>query len=149
MTTTVPRATAPVPLRTEVLFPSSGTARLAVAGAIDLATAPMLGMRLLTVMDTGHPAVIDVDLAEVTFLDCVGIGVLVMVRNTGERTGCQIRISHPRPMVAQILDVVGLLALFTAPIVPAESQPTTSASSLAPRTRVVRMARAMVGRLAA
>jgi anti-anti-sigma factor len=99
-----------------------------VAGELGLATAPMLGMRLLTVMDAHHSAVLDVELAEVTFLGCSGIGMLVAVRNTAERTGCQMRISHPQPMVALILDVVGLLGLFTAPIVLAEPPPGRSAS---------------------
>jgi anti-anti-sigma factor len=147
MTTTLPRA--PVPLRIEVSFPSPGTARLAVAGEVDLATAPMLGMRILTVLDACHPAVIDVDLAAVTFLDCSGIGTLVTARNTAEQTRCQIRISHPRPMVAQILDMVGLLVPFTAPIVPAEPSPPQIASPRTTRNRFVRMARAMVGRVAA
>jgi len=40
------------------------------------------------------PAVIDIDLAKVSFLDCSGVGVLVAVRNTVEPIGCQVRISH-------------------------------------------------------
>jgi anti-anti-sigma factor len=149
MTTTVPRATAPVPLHIVVSCPSPGTARLTVAGDVDLATAAVLGLRLLSMMHADHPAVVVVDLTKVTFLDCAGIGVLIAVRNTAERIGCQFRISHPQPMIAHILDVVGLLGLFTAPIVPVEPQPPSPVSVLVPRTRVVRLARAMVGRLAA
>jgi anti-anti-sigma factor len=149
MTATLPRAAAPVPLRIEVSFPSPGTVRLAVAGEIDMATAPMLGMRLLTVMDAHHPAVVDVDLAEVSFLDCSGIGVLVAVRNTAEKVRCQIWLSHPQPMVAQVLEAVGLLARFTAPVAPVVLPAPRSAPSWTARTRVVRIARAMVGRVAA
>ena len=149
MTTTLPRSTAPIPLRIEVSFPSPISVRIAVAGEVDLATAPVLGMRLLTVMDAHHPAVIDVDMTEVSFLDCSGIGVLIAVRNAAEQTRCQVRVSHPQPLVATVLEVLGLLALFTAPIASTEAQPPRSASSRTIRTRVARVARALVGRVAA
>jgi anti-anti-sigma factor len=123
MTTTVPRATMPVPLRFRLSFPSPGTIRLAAAGEVDLATAPTLGKRLLTVVDAHRPAVIDIDLAKVSFLDCSGVSVLVRVRNTVEPTGCQIRISHPQPIVAMVLDLLGLLGPLTAPIMPCEPPP--------------------------
>ena len=98
MVAILPRATVPVPWCIEVSFPSPGTARLTVTGDIDLATAPKLGMQPLIVMTEHSPAVIDVDLAAVTFLDCSGIGVLVAVRNAAEQTGCEVWISHPQPM---------------------------------------------------
>jgi anti-anti-sigma factor len=90
MTTTKPRAPAPAPLRIDVSFPLPGTARLSVAGEVDLPTAPMLGMRLLTVIEAHHPAVVDVDLGEVAFMHCSGIGVLAAVPNAVEHVGCQI-----------------------------------------------------------
>jgi anti-anti-sigma factor len=149
MTASLPRAGAPVPLRIEVSFPSPGTVRLAVAGEVDLATAPQLGVQLLAVMDAHRPAVVDVDLAAVGFLDCSGIGVLVAVRDTAEKVGYRVWISHPQPFVAKVLEAVGLLALFAAPIAPIVLPAPRSASSWTARTRVVRMARAMVGRIAA
>lgn len=148
MVATLPRATVPVPWGIEVSFPSPGIARLTVAGDIDLATAPILGVRLLTVMADHSPAVIDVDLAEVSFLDCSGIGVLVAARNAGEQAGCRVWLSRPQPMPARVLDVVGLLGVFTAPVPPCEHEAGSSRSVtvLPTRTRFVRMARAMVGR---
>jgi STAS domain len=54
------------------------------------------------------------------FLDCTGLGVLVAVRNAAVRAGGQMRVSHPRPIVRRVLEVTGLLGVFTAPtIVPA------------------------------
>jgi len=47
-------------------YPLPGTARVAVVGEVDLATAPVLRDRLLTVLHDQAPAVLDVDLAEVT-----------------------------------------------------------------------------------
>jgi anti-anti-sigma factor len=57
-----------------------------------------------------------VDLAGVTFLDCTGISALVIVRNAARRTGGQVRITHPQPVVRRLLDVTGLLGPLTAPI---------------------------------
>ena len=101
-------------------------------------------MRLLTVVDAHHPTVIDIDLAKVGFLDCSGVGILVGVRNTVEPTGCQVRISHPQPIVAMVLDVLGLLGPLTAPIAPCEpppgaaalSDPPTGVPSMAPDVRI-------------
>jgi anti-anti-sigma factor len=148
MVTTLPRATGPAPGGIEVSFPSPGTARLSVAGELDMATAPMLGMRLLAVLADHRPAIIDVDLAEVTFLDCTGIGVLVAARNAAEQTGSRVWLSHPQPMPAVVLGVVGLLDAFTAPVLPsAYDAGSRNAVMLPPtRTRLARMARAMVGR---
>jgi anti-anti-sigma factor len=151
MTATSPRTIVPVPFGIEVSFPSPGAARMAVAGEIDLATAPILGMRLLSVITDHWPAIIDVDLTEVTFLDCTGIGALVAVRNAAEQTGCRVWISHPQPMSAVILEVVGLLGMFTAPMQPSqhETRSPGSVMLMPTRTRFARMARALVGRSAA
>lgn len=149
MTANLPPAGARVPLRIEASVPSSGTVRLAVAGEVDLATAPLLAVRLLAVVDARSATVVDVDLSEVSFLDCSGIGVLVAVRDTAEKVSCRVWISHPQPFVARVLDAVGLLASFAAPIAPIVLPAPRAASSWASRTGVVRMARAMVGRIAA
>jgi anti-anti-sigma factor len=80
----------PLPqLRIDTSCPSPATVRVAVLGEVDLATAPVLRDRLLSVLHKQAPAVLDVDLAEVTFLDCAGIGALVAVRNAAVHTGRQ------------------------------------------------------------
>jgi anti-anti-sigma factor len=80
----------------------------------------VLRERLLRVLRDQRPDLLDVDLAGVTFLDCTGLGALVAVRNAAIRAGGQMRVSHPQPIVRRILEVTGLLGVFTAPtIVPA------------------------------
>lgn len=148
MTTAPQGATVPAPWRIEVSFPLPDTAQLSVAGEVDLTTAPTLGTRLRTVMDAHHPAVVYLDLAEVTFLDCAGVGMLVAVRSTADHNGCQIRVSHPRPIVARVLTMVGLLELLTAPTASVEPRPSPVSSATA-RTRVSRVARAVIRRIAA
>jgi anti-anti-sigma factor len=95
--------------------PSPATARVAVIGEVDLATAPVLRDQLLGVLHDYGPDVLDVDLGGVTFLDCAGVGALVGVRNAAVQAGRQIRVAHPQPIVRRILEVTGLLGVLTAP----------------------------------
>jgi anti-anti-sigma factor len=103
-------------LHIDTSWPSPSTARVAVVGEVDLATAHLLRDRLLGVLREQAPAVLVVDLAGVTFLDCTGISTLVAVRNAAVRSGRQMRVSHPQPIVRRVLDVTGLLGILTAPI---------------------------------
>ncbi|MEO3922391.1 STAS domain-containing protein [Micromonosporaceae bacterium B7E4] len=107
-------ALAPLPIDTR--HPQPATARLGVAGEIDLATAPALRDELLTLLRKQTPAVLIVDLAGVAFLDCAGIRALVGVRNAAGEAGCQMRVTAPQPFVRRVLEVTGLLGIFTAPI---------------------------------
>jgi anti-anti-sigma factor len=94
--------------------PSPGTARVAVTGEIDLSTAGVLRTKLLNVLSALHPHRIEVDLAGVTFLDCSGVTVLIVAGNAAARTGCQLRITNPQPIVRRVLDLTGLLDVLTA-----------------------------------
>jgi anti-anti-sigma factor len=116
MTITFSPVTALPQLYLDTSWTSPSSALVAVGGEVDLATAHVLRERLLGVVREHAPAVLEVDLAAVTFLDCIGISVLVAVRNTATQVGCQMRIVRPQPIVRRVLDVTGLLDVFTAPI---------------------------------
>jgi anti-anti-sigma factor len=116
MSTTVSSVTALTQLHLDTSWPAPSTARVAVVGEVDLSTAHVLRDRLLGALRGQAPAVLDVDLAGVTFLDCTGISALVAVRNAAMDTGCQVRVTHPQPIVRRVLDVTGLLGPLTAPI---------------------------------
>jgi|GEM_PF-492121 len=110
MSTTPSHVTALTPLHILAMVGlPPGTARVAVTGEIDLATAPAFRETLLGVLHTHGPAVLDIDLAGVTFLDCTGIGALVAVRNAAVHAGSHVRVCHPQPIVRRILEVTGLL----------------------------------------
>jgi anti-anti-sigma factor len=126
MSTTLSPVTALTQLHLDTSRPSPSTARVAVAGEVDLATAHLLRDRLLGVLREQTPAVLDVDLARVTFLDCTGISALVAVRNAAVHVGRQMRVSHPQPIVRRVLELTGLLDLFTAPIDQPQPLPTRS-----------------------
>jgi anti-anti-sigma factor len=103
-------------LHIDTSYPSPATARVAVSGEVDLATADVLRDSLLGVLRDETPTMLGVDFAGVTFLDCAGISALVAVRNAAARTGRQLRITHAQPIVRRVLDLTGLLDVFTAPI---------------------------------
>ena len=107
-------ATTSAQLSIDTSCPSPGTARLAVVGEIDLSTTDMLRARLLNVFTALHPHRIEVDLAGVTFMDRGGLTVLIVAGDIAARSGCQLRITNPQPLVRRILDLTGLLGVLTA-----------------------------------
>lgn len=129
MATTSSFTTGSPPFRLGTSWPSPVTALVAVAGEVDLATAPALRDWALGVLDEHAPAFLGVDLAEVTFLDCAGISALVEVRNAAVLAGHRMWIVHPQPIVRRVLKVTGLLGMLTAPI----DQPPATGPGLRPR----------------
>lgn len=108
--------------------PTPGTVQVAVVGEIDLSTCDVLRVRLRNVLSALHPHRIEVDLAGVTFLDCGGLTVLVVLGQAAARTGCRLRITNPQPIVRRVLDLTGLLGVLTAGFDP-EPVPDTAAFS--------------------
>jgi anti-sigma B factor antagonist len=93
--------------------PGPGVIRLQVAGEVDLATAPRLqAAQLAAVAAAAAPAEVQVDLYEVTFLDAVGIGVLVRGREAARRTGLGFSAYNAHGIVLRVLEVVGLADVF-------------------------------------
>jgi anti-anti-sigma factor len=116
MSTTDSPLAALTQLHLDTSWPSPATARVAVIGEIDLATAPLLRDRLLDLLHEWSPAMLDVDLAGVAFMDCTGIGALIAVRNAAVQAGGQMRVTRPQSIIGRVLELTGLLAVFTAPI---------------------------------
>lgn len=114
MFTTNSPVTQPAQPSIDASRPSLRIVRVAVVGEIDLSTSDLLRVRLLDALSAPHPHRIEVDLAEVTFLDCSGVTVLVTLRHAAARAGCRLRITNPQPIVRRVLDLTGLLEVFTA-----------------------------------
>jgi len=93
------------------------------------ATGHLLRDRLLDVLREQAPAVLNVDLGGVTFLDCTGISALVAARNAAVQAGRQMRVTRPQPIVGRVLEVTGLLDVLTAPIDQPQLLPTRSGHS--------------------
>lgn len=94
---------------------SSAIARIAVSGEVDLATSPDLRTILLAVLDGRRPAVLDIDLDGVSFIDCIGMSTLIGVRAAALDLACRMWLRNPQPMVGRVLALTGLLDLFAPP----------------------------------
>jgi anti-sigma B factor antagonist len=82
-----------------------------VGGEVDLATCPQLQAALAELVDRGFHQLI-VDLEQVSFLDCAGIGVLVDARRRVQEHGGSLRLVGPAPLVRRVLEVTGMTAVF-------------------------------------
>jgi anti-anti-sigma factor len=81
-------------------------------GEIDMTSVGALADTVTTVLAQESPSHIEVNLAEVTFMDSSGVNALVACRAAAERVGCRITVSHPQPPVRRILGITGLAAVF-------------------------------------
>jgi anti-anti-sigma factor len=87
--------------------------RADIAGELDTSNSHILQVRLLAALRDRHPAVLDLDLTDLTFMDCSTVSALVRIRATAERSGCRMRILNPRSVVVRMLDALDLLEVFS------------------------------------
>lgn len=82
-----------------------------VGGEIDLATAPRLRERLITVIDDGADRLV-VDLGGVDFIDSTGLGVLIgALKRVRGRDG-DLRLVCGEPRILKVFEITGLDKVF-------------------------------------
>jgi anti-anti-sigma factor len=80
---------------------------IAAAGELDLVTAAELQARIDAELGGGHA--IDLDLAQVTFVDSTGLRVLVQTTQRAEQAGLSFTLLQPLPaQMRRVLQVTGL-----------------------------------------
>ncbi len=84
-----------------------GKAMVQVRGELDIATADQAYAYLRDVVDHGDGPVI-MDLAELTFCDAAGLGVLARVARHARRAGRSLKLSAPRPALLRIMRITGM-----------------------------------------
>ena len=87
---------------------SNGSSVVAIAGEIDLATAPAIANVL---NDFAQESVI-VDLSAVTFIDSSGLAVLSDAHSRIRRSGGRLAIDCAQPSVRRVFEITSLSALF-------------------------------------
>jgi anti-sigma B factor antagonist len=103
---------------------------VAVAGELDMATAPRLQQEVTQLVESGRTRLV-FDLSEVTFCDSTGLSVFVRARNRCEAAGGEVRLAAPQRPVLRILEVSGLVeVLRTYPTVEQAADFGTATSSL-------------------
>jgi anti-sigma B factor antagonist len=89
------------------------TAAVTVHGSLESATADELRRQLRFLIDSGHDR-LDLDLADVWFLDGDGVGVLVGALKAQESAGGQLIVTATSPLVRRVLHIAGLDRLVAA-----------------------------------
>ncbi|AUY48353.1 STAS domain-containing protein [Streptomyces sp. CB01881] len=75
-------------------------------GEIDLDTAPALRRTLAAALESHREVVLD--LSEVTFMDCAGLGALVRARNQADRSGRRLVLHDAGRRVVRLLKLTSL-----------------------------------------
>ena len=87
------------------------TAVVALRGEVDLYTCPELKQELLRVITDGATLVV-VDLAETTFIDSTGLGVLIRGVEWVRTEGGQLAVVCVDPNMTKVFEVTGLNRVF-------------------------------------
>ncbi|SHN42680.1 anti-sigma B factor antagonist/stage II sporulation protein AA (anti-sigma F factor antagonist) [Cryptosporangium aurantiacum] len=86
---------------------------LRASGALDLDTAGQVRSAATSALRTAAPSpTLTVDLAEVTFLDSTGLGMLVTLWHEARNVGGKFQVARPSPAALRILQITGVDALF-------------------------------------
>jgi anti-sigma B factor antagonist len=84
---------------------------IALAGEVDLHTAPEFKERLVQVLDDGKKHLV-VDLSKVTFIDSTTLGVLIGGVKRLRPTGGSLALAGPNPAIAKVFEITGLDRIF-------------------------------------
>lgn len=88
-----------------------GKAMVRVRGELDIATARDAYEYLLDVVDSQDGPVV-MNLAELTFCDAAGLGVLARVAGHARRTGRSVMLTAARPALLRIMRITGMEEAF-------------------------------------
>lgn len=92
-----------------VAWQEDNIVRIAVAGEIDLATSPQVRAVMLAAIEAATPSGnVNVDLADVTFLDASGVRVLITGREAARCRGVGFTVQNAQCAVQRVLDILGL-----------------------------------------
>jgi anti-anti-sigma factor len=87
---------------------SAGEVTVRVSGDVDILTVPDLRLALHEVTMPGCRDAVVVDLADVTFLDATGLGVLVGAHRRAGRAGIALELRDPTPRMLRLLAMTRL-----------------------------------------
>lgn len=89
---------------------ADASAVVALAGELDLASAPELQRCLEELFEGGAQRVV-VDLGDLAFIDSTGISALVRGKNRALDAGRSLALRRPRPGVRRVLEITGVTAV--------------------------------------
>lgn len=90
---------------------ADGRATVRVRGELDIATADQAYAYLRDVVDS-QSGPVTMNLAELTFCDAAGLGVLARVAGHARRSGRSVKLAAARPSMVRIMRITGMDAAF-------------------------------------
>jgi len=90
-----------------VLTDADGVARYTLRGDVDQSNADRLLGRLIGVLEDGRPF-LELDLADVSFMDSSGVRALILVNRAAQERGGAFLILRPSPPVVRIVQLAGV-----------------------------------------
>lgn len=99
-------------LRTNVLTNESATTTVTLHGDIDVTCAAELRTRLSSLLDDGHNELL-INMAEVSFIDSTGLGVLVDALVRAREEGGDIELIELTGVTRKIFELTSLDSLFS------------------------------------
>ncbi|MDI6098743.1 STAS domain-containing protein [Actinoplanes sp. NEAU-A12] len=85
---------------------------LALSGDIDFVNSAPITQAIREAVIQSQPTLVRVDVAEVSFLDSSGLGVLVAALRVATDCGAVFRVERPNANVYGQLEIAGLLEIF-------------------------------------
>ncbi|MEO6885163.1 MAG: STAS domain-containing protein [Jatrophihabitantaceae bacterium] len=91
----------------------AGRHTITLGGAIDMQSCPDLVSAGRAAVDAAGCSEIVLNLADVTFMDSIGIGAIVQLAGNATDAGLAFRLQDPSPRVMRILELTGLQNAWT------------------------------------
>lgn len=95
--------------------------RIRFSGEIDLSSSDLVHAAVCDALRSDHPSGLELDLAEVRFLDSSGIHALLRCRTEAIKAGCRLAVTNAQPIVYRVLEISGVVAVMS--IAPVRDQP--------------------------
>jgi anti-sigma B factor antagonist len=86
---------------------ADGTATVHLRGELDIATADQTYAYLRDLVDS-RPGPVTIELADLTFCDAAGLGVLARAAAHARRSGHSLTLAAPRPSLLRIMRITGM-----------------------------------------
>ncbi|MCM4078875.1 STAS domain-containing protein [Paractinoplanes hotanensis] len=99
-------------MRPLVVSLDQGTLCLTLSGDIDFVNSAPISQAIQEAVVQGRPALVRVDVAEVSFLDSSGLGVLVAALRAATECGAVFRVERPNANVYGQFEIAGLVERF-------------------------------------
>jgi anti-sigma B factor antagonist len=103
------RATVVVAASYTIEHARRGVVIVSVTGELDAYTAPKIRGGIRAAMTAPGTSQVQVDLADVSFMDSSGVNALIRCRAEAEPRGISMVVANPQPQPLKVLDILGLI----------------------------------------